>query len=171
MSSKNNIEVRFSEFALRINDLVCKHCGGDRYAFADRIKVAYDSVRRWCNGNNLPNGSQLITIGTEFKTSIDWLLTGREPEANFMCGWDEEVQEACRAVKEILESKNGVIVPALLSNLAAFKHAVKNDDALEDKKRIKDLEEEVKRMRKLLDQDFSGAACAEDGSRLKKKQM
>jgi len=115
----------------------------------------------------------LLSIYEKFNSDPTWLLTGKEPEADFMCDWSPEVIAACRTVKEIFDSGDEVIVPALLGSLPAMKEAVdrkKKGDKKKDK-RIKDLEGDVKRLRKLLEQDFDGAAGAEDGSRLKKKLM
>ena len=168
MSSKNKRILATDEFIININKLA--HNIGGKKLFAAEVDVSYDTVRRWCLGEFMPGGLELVKISKKFDVSIDWLVNGKESTAGFMCGWNEEVQEACRAVKEILESKNKGIVPTLLSNLAAFRQAVRNDDASKDK-RINHLEEDVKRLRKLLEQDFDGAACVEDGSRLKKKLM
>ena len=115
----------------------------------------------------------MLSIYEKFNSDPTWLLTGKEPEADFMCDWSPEVIAACRTVKEIFDSGDEVIVPALLGSLPAMKEAVdrkKKGDKKKDK-RIKDLEGDVKRLRKLLEQDFDSAAGAEDGSRLKKKLM
>lgn len=52
--------------------------GRNKAQFARDIGVSYESVRRWCNGQTLPDGGDLITIARVLNISLDWLLLGRK---------------------------------------------------------------------------------------------
>jgi len=60
----------------------------------------------------------------------------------FMCGWDENAIEYCKALKEILDSGDKIARAAILSNIDAFKESV------DRKKRIDVLEEDVRELKK-----------------------
>lgn len=77
MSRKKTNKPDIFLFTNNINVLAIDN--GGKYAFAEKLGVVYDSVRRWCNGDNLPDGNQLMLIHNKFGISIDWLLTGKEP--------------------------------------------------------------------------------------------
>lgn len=152
MSRKKANKSDYSSFAKNINTL-CVDNGG-KYAFADALGVVYDSVRRWCNGENIPDGDTLLAIHEKFNVSIDWLLTGKESvetsAEQFMCGWKPEVREACRTVRKILESSDRVTSEALLMNINAFEMSIEKDKTrdqlLADIERMKRDIEELKRV-------------------------
>lgn len=120
-----------------------------RYVFADMIEVTYDSVRRWCNGEGLPTGTQLLKISEIYKVSIDWLLTGKY-SSGAMQDWHPEIQEACRAVKKILESKDKTTALALKTNISAFEQSLtRHDDNEKLKKDIDKLKKEFNHLKKV----------------------
>jgi transcriptional regulator with XRE-family HTH domain len=145
MSRKKTNKSYNSLFASNISKLASDN--GGKYAFAEAIGVVYDSVRRWCNGDNLPDGKQLMLIHEKFGVSLDWLVIGigpqkaavagiAEQEAGYGCesldSWPEDIKNACRQLREILLSDHPVIKPALLSNLAAFQHSVSKEKSQEE---------------------------------------
>lgn len=66
---------------------------------------------------------------------------GKEVD-DFMCGWDEKSRAACMKLKEILDSDDKFAVPAILSNLDAFRDSVDKTD------RIKKIEAAVIELKK-----------------------
>lgn len=138
-------------FAFNINKLA-KIYGG-KYALADKIGVNYDSVRRWCNGDNLPDGQTLLKLQDIFHVSIDWLLTGKsssESKCPFCGDLSKNTREAIIILNEIFESKDEEIIPALQANLAAFHSAVKRTVVIRElREDVKLLKSEVKHLKML----------------------
>lgn len=92
------------------------------------------------NLGRVPEWDQLVKISNVSNISIDWLLTGKGT-ANQGCSAErcsEEVQRACTTLREIMISDVPVVKDALISNLAAFQHSIKQEQ------RIKYLEEMIK---------------------------
>jgi transcriptional regulator with XRE-family HTH domain len=147
-------------FSRNINILVNKNDG--RYCFADMLGITYDSVRRWCNGEGIPTGKQLLNIREIYNISIDWLLAGENLEpvylkvpeparAAFMVAEDGKygtsedecpvncegnLREICRSVKYVVED-DGEFADALKANIKAFKKSVELD------RRVKNLEQSI----------------------------
>jgi len=133
---------------------------GGKYAFADSLGVSYESVRRWCTGENLPDGKQLLAIQEKFDVSIDWLLNGKSPvpvkfsdieksramaEEAFLARLPEELKKAFNQVKEVLLSDHPLIKPVLLSNLDVYQHCVKTDKPRRKNDKLTD--DEIQRLR------------------------
>lgn len=158
MSSKKTNKQLFFLFSQNILDIIKEKCGDDKYEFAKKIEVHYDTVRRWSNGANLPDGGDLLKIKEKFGVSIDWLLTGAAKanvaektveESSVPYRADspraQELKRACQQVKNIILSNHPVIKPALLSNLAAFEYSIEKEMKQDEKikkinKRVKELE-------------------------------
>ena len=158
MSRKKTTITNNIIFVNNINIMVNKH--GGKYTFAKSIGVSYDAVRQWCNGENLPDGKRLLAIRDKFGVSIDALLSGSDPGQTYkpqiaettaeyggscvdsLDKWPEEVKNACRQMKKILESDHPVIKPALLSNLAAFQYSVDKEKSQDEE--IRKLNERLK---------------------------
>lgn len=147
--SRKKTEISFlTEFHKNINQLVIDN-GGDKRAFAEKIGVAYDTVLAWCNGENLPNGKQLIGIHEKFHCSLDWLLTGKTPEVGDVKTGSKEIQNAYKQLIAIMESDHPVIKPALLSNLAAFEYSITQEQY--QRKDIETLKTKVGLLERALD--------------------
>jgi len=178
MSRKKTNKSDYYLFSINISRIADEN--GGKYAFAEALGVVYDSVRRWCNGENLPDGQQLLSIRDKFGVSIDWLLTGADPtpvkitgvaesaseyNEDSMCGWPQEIKDACRQLKQILLSNHPVIKPALQSNLAAFQYSVEKEKSQDAEiqtlsRRIKYLEDYHTAER---DSGIDGAASSSTG--------
>jgi hypothetical protein len=104
---------------IRVDSLSAEKNGGG-YAFVDTLGNTCDSVRRRCDGEAVPEGKILLGIHEKYGVSIDWLLTGNDPAETFMDGLPEDIRALCRGVREILESGDDVIAPALKSDIAAY---------------------------------------------------
>jgi len=135
---------------------------GDKYIFAEAIGVSYESVRRWCNGENLPDGQQLLAIKEKLSVSTDWLLAGENPEPVYgkapeqgssalmvadhgkygtsdnecPVNCEGNLREICRSVKYVMED-DGEFADALKANIKAFKKSVELD------RRVKNLEQTI----------------------------
>lgn len=121
MSSKNTSNIEYKIFTSNIRQLVEK--AGGKKELSAIIGVNYDTVRRWCLGEFLPSGNQLLTIKEKFGISIDWLLTGREPGLEDL---PEEISKVMSDLKEILVNAPDVFVTSVLSNISAVKYAMQN---------------------------------------------
>lgn len=186
MSRKKTHKSRFSVFAENILSVIDELCGGDKKEFAGKIMVHYDTVRRWCNGNNLPEGNDLLLIQNNYGISIDWLFTGKgnryletvhmavnetPGEYAFMSDWKEDTKNACRDVKEILESDDEVSAFALRSNIAAFRDSVRRKgDITSQKKEISALKRRLQHLEKLLETDHSTGTEKAAGTGSNKKE-
>jgi transcriptional regulator with XRE-family HTH domain len=157
MSRKKTTIINNSPFVTNINILVDK--AGGKYDFADKIGVSYDAVRQWCIGENLPDGKRLLSISEKFGVSLDWLLTGKDAGAKFMATWPEDIVRACRDLKELIESNDAAILPALQTGLVAFRESVRRKadyDSL--KKRLDSVEKKLKYIEKLRDRSLEGSS-------------
>lgn len=85
-------------------------------------------VNNWRRRGTIP-WEELFNFSQREGVSFDWLLTG-EKENDFMCKWDEKSREACRKLKEIIDSDDKFAVPAILSNIDAFRDSVDKTDRL-----------------------------------------
>lgn len=157
MSRKKTVKTENNLFIKNINMLVDGF--GGKYEFAEAIGASYDAVRQWCIGQNLPSGDVLLTLREKLRLSIDWLLAGEEnypvgvglepPPAIGGPGWSAEDIRLGKQLKTILDSKHPVIVPAIVSNLAAFELSVEKEKKQDGeikrlKKRVGDLEESMR---------------------------
>lgn len=141
---KNVNIIYYASFANNISSLV--ESNGGRKIFAETIGVKYETIRNWCNGTRFPEGYQLLSIRDKYGISIDALLTSSDPEliytpkvsesqaeygacADSLDKWPDDIKNACRQVKKILQSDHPVIKPALLSNLAAFQYSVDKEES------------------------------------------
>lgn len=141
---KNVNIIYYASFANNISSLV--ESNGGRKIFAETIGVKYETIRNWCNGTRFPEGYQLLSIRDKYGISIDALLTSSDPEliytpkvsesqaeygacAESLDKWPDDIKNACRQVKKILQSDHPVIKPALLSNLAAFQYSVDKEES------------------------------------------
>lgn len=161
-------------FLSNIRYLINRDCGGVAATFNDKIEQR-DAVTRWKKPDTIPNTTALFAICEKFNCSFDWLFAehnyddeNAESDAtinikekqnrhnddtpDFLCDCKQETIEACKDVKEIMESGNKVIVPALLSNLAAFKHGIRQD------KRIDQLDSEISHLKQLHEGSQAGAS-------------
>lgn len=120
MSREKTNKSLFPVFSDNINALIVDKCRGDKKLFAGTVGVAYDTVRRWCNGENLPDGKDLLSVHNKFDVSIDGLITGKNPGESFMCDWSDDMKETCKTVKKILESEDKETSDALRSSILAF---------------------------------------------------
>jgi len=130
MSRKITPKVEYLQFASKINMLIDEREGGSKEEFARKIGCSYETVRRWCLGNNLPDGAQMLELHRIYNVSLDRLLTDEKNKTGEMESWAVETQEACRTVKRIIESPDKKTAKALLSNLEAFSLSL---DRFEDK--------------------------------------
>ncbi len=125
-------------FLNNIRLLTDMHCQGVERVFNDKISQR-DAFTRWKKPGINPNFDAISKICEIFNCSFDWLLTGVDPGENFMCGWTEETQKACKAVKKILESGDEKTATALLQNIDAFETSVtRRDENKKNERRKKD---------------------------------
>lgn len=76
-NSNKSVSKEDKEFGERLYKIIPD---GNREEFAGNIGVKYETVRIWCKGKNLPNGSQLVKINEKYNIDIHWLLTGKQFE-------------------------------------------------------------------------------------------
>ncbi len=135
MSRKKADKSSYPIFASTFSGLVERN--GGRNAVAEDLGVTYDTVRRWCNGEGLPEGKLLMAIHEKYDVSIDYLLTGSDPAVLFMDAWPKEIREECVNLHEILASGDPVVVPAIKSNITAFLTSIRKTQHLQpDMERI-----------------------------------
>lgn len=148
-------------FVSNINKLISD--AGGVFEFANMIGSDKETVRKWSKGSSLPRSSELLKIvAIRPDISLDWLLLGKDSSQEFMCEWNEEAVEACKALKEIIESGDAVAKAAIMSNLLAFRESIKKN------KRIDQLEKDVRELKK---RRSAGSSVADPGGIIEKKAM
>lgn|GEM_PF-3350083 len=144
MSRKKTHKSDYILFAKNISKIVSDN--GGKYAVAAALNVVYDSIRRWCKGENLPDGQQLLAIRDKFNVSIDWLFTGTRPYAvpadlindhrvrehrcEFCTTISEETKEICTKVKNIIESEHPIIVHGIKVAIEVLEDAIKQTEEI-----------------------------------------
>lgn len=148
MSRDKNVKISYPEFSKSINTLISQYCEGDKKAFAAELGVHYDSVRRWSNGNDLPNGPILVEIHKKYNVSLDWLLTGLSAEdAAIVADGSEDAKLAYLTVKRIFEGAEPTTIMALKMFLSMVDQSVVR--SVEIKRDMEVLKEEVKHLKKI----------------------
>lgn len=137
-------------FIINIEKLIADKHGGYAAPFNRNIGQR-DAVTRWKTGKFKPSLDVLLKITQLYEVSLDWLLTGENPNiSDTMSTWPEDVRDACLKAKEIIESKDPVVTPVLMSNIAAFYDAIKQkEDNRVLAKKVDDLQKEVEYIKKI----------------------
>ena len=120
MSTKKTKKFVSPAITARIKEIV----GPDKKAFAKKSGISYEVIRLWWNGDYLPTVEFLLKLN-KCNIDINWLLTGKDQQNNFMCGWPEETIRVCNELKEILDNGEKDEVDQVLS---AIKQAQKIRD-------------------------------------------
>jgi len=117
-------------------------------------------------GRHNPSLQYIIAVAKFTQKPIEWYLYGETVKpltisetpsgygscADSLDNWPDEIKNACRQMKKILDSDHPVIRPALLSNLAAFEYSVDKEKSQDEEikkinKRLKRLEVENKELK------------------------
>jgi transcriptional regulator with XRE-family HTH domain len=98
LSTKKTKKFVSPAITARIKEIV----GPDKKAFAKKSGISYEVIRLWWNGDYLPTVEFLLKLN-KCNIDINWLLTGKDQQNNFMCGWPDEVVRVCNELKEILD--------------------------------------------------------------------
>lgn len=117
---QNNVQARLklliSELGFNIKD------------FAGRCAIPYHTVQDYLAGKSMPGGENLQKIATEFRVSVDWLLTG---EGNMKRGYQLPGEEKPATLAEKVDIYNDKedrdlteIVDILKNDLPEAKRAV-----------------------------------------------
>ena len=57
-----------------------KQQGLSQEELADRLGLSRQAIGKWESGSSMPSIDNLIELSSILQTSVDYLLTGREPE-------------------------------------------------------------------------------------------
>lgn len=154
MSRKKTVITEYQVFAANMRKLVKLYANDNKEYFGELVGCKYDTVLSWCKGEYLPGGAQLISIHKNCgNVSIDWLLTGQDTGEKMMAEWSVETQDACRAVKRIIESPDTKTAKALLSNLEAFSLSLdRYESEINHEKKLNDLDKSNKSLKKEFDE-------------------
>jgi hypothetical protein len=185
MASKN------TEFTERFKRAI-KITGLEYPEFAIKSKIHYPTLMNYLVPKGIgrvPEWDQLVKLAKSLETTTDWLLTGqgsmraKAPEIKeqrdqygtplqpcpFCGGMSEEIKKLCKTMKEIVDSKHPVIVPALLSNLEAFKYSVDKERKQDDD--IDKLKREVRHLKTLMSADMNTGSGRAAGAGMRKRKM
>lgn len=116
MSTKKTKKFVNPAITARIKEIV----GPDKKSFAKKSGISYEVIRLWWNGDYLPTVEFLLKLN-KCNIDINWLLTGKEQQNNFMCGWDEKAIKLCNELKEILDNGGEEEKTAVLSAIGQAK--------------------------------------------------
>lgn len=169
MSSKKFII--WNLFSKRLKDLIKSRLKISQKTFSDIVGVSENYLSMVLNEKSGPSADMIAGIYLHYNDYLEWLLTGDETRTALLkateamprygdagdhrcefCGdMPDEIKKLCKTLKEIVDSKHPVIVPALLSNLEAFKYSVDKERKQDDD--IQKLKDKVRHLEKLLDPD------------------
>lgn len=115
------------------------------------VDVSVQTINKYERGHRIPDANVIVRLLDIFGCDANWLLIGKESASpDPMMTWPEDVRDACLKAKEIIESKDPVITPVLMSNIAAFYDAIKQkEDNRGLAKKVDDLQKEVEYIKKI----------------------
>lgn len=151
---RKRIEIDKDQYAKR---------GKDWAEYIGILPTAISNFHRKKNPRN-PSFEYILAVAYKTKKPIEWYLYGTQEEGkpSDIKQTDLVVQEEfklwgtqltdediiyCTQLKRIFDSKHPVIVPMIISNLAAFEHIV-NEEEKKDRK-VKNLEKRIESLEKL----------------------
>ncbi len=121
----------------RLIAILRKSKGWTQVELAEKLQVSDKTISKWESGAGLPEISQFPTMSKLFDVSIDYLMTGKEPEKEILtiskselCAKNDDVSLA-EEVKDLSNDENGKnIVDYILQyqSLNAFKKLCEIDD-------------------------------------------
>jgi hypothetical protein len=124
-------------FVKNVLNLVDKYCDGSQKKFNDAI-AHRDAVTKWKKRRERPSLEVFLRIPDKFSCSLDWLLTGKEPDTTVPSTYNKKNKELHDKVETILNSET-TYSGALTDNIHAFHQAVEKDaEAMKYKKIIDD---------------------------------
>jgi hypothetical protein len=126
--------------AMLIDDILSRiqnHLGTTHDADVARaLNVQQQNVSGWRRRGTIP-WAELHAFAMGHGVPLDWLFKGDDS----LCSIDEPTRQAMLAVKEIMESKDPCVVPALQANLIAFQMSVRaNKENAEIKEKTRQVE-------------------------------
>lgn len=90
-----------------------KSKGWTQVELAEKLQVSDKTISKWESGAGLPEISQFPTMSKLFDVSIDYLMTGKEPEKEILtiskselCAKNDDVSLA-EEVKDLSNDENG----------------------------------------------------------------
>jgi transcriptional regulator with XRE-family HTH domain len=136
-------------------------------------------------GKHNPSLQYIIAVARVTGKPVEWYLYGdkaapriheqtgtygRQEHPCHFCGdMPDNIKALCKSMKEIVESNHPVIVPALMSNLEAFKYSVKKEQKQDED--LRKLKEKVRHHEKLLSSDQVTGTGRAAGTGMQKKKM
>ncbi|WP_035605092.1 helix-turn-helix domain-containing protein [Haloferula sp. BvORR071] len=67
------------DFTSRLNSAI-ERTGMNQSRFAEKAGVGTSLISKWLAGTQMPKSEQLLSLATTAGVSMEWLLTGRQPE-------------------------------------------------------------------------------------------
>lgn len=143
--------------------------GKDWAKYIGLLPTAISNFHRKKNPRN-PSFEYILAVSYKTKKPAEWYLYGipaeqekqqevvkadLDSERPEFCGteWTEEDILYCKQLKRILDSKHPVIIPMLVSNLAALEHLV-NEEKKKSRK-IKNLEKRIEYLEALNEKELN----------------
>lgn len=100
------------EFVDRI-DLKLKEKGIKRFSFCEDMNITHSALTDWSKRGTIPSADTVLKIANYLNVSMEWLLTGRNPE-----GITDEEAELLRRYRT-LDARDKSVVTVLLNALAS----------------------------------------------------
>ena len=169
---KIDLDFDFGEIRERIErDFRGKY---NQVEWANNVKVTQGLVsnvhKKDKNKRSNPSLEYVIAVARFTGKPVEWYLYGTpaeqekqqevvkadlDSERPEFCGteWTEEDILYCKQLKRILDSKHPVIIPMLVSNLAAFEHLV-NEEKKKSRK-VKNLEKRIEYLEALNEKELN----------------
>ncbi|RJX35629.1 MAG: hypothetical protein C4525_02965 [Desulfarculus sp.] len=128
----------FRAVALRLKQFIAENYQGKWTVFAKKCGVVSGSVKPWLDGKSLPSGKHLARMAMA-GVPIDWLLTGRKPEAPPA----SDPADTARLRKELGDALTRI-------DALTIQHNAASQSSTQQARRALDLEEQVERLQRQL---------------------
>jgi DNA-binding XRE family transcriptional regulator len=169
---KIELGLDFSEIRKRIEIDMSQYRAG---MWAKMIGVKTNSISNihGKKGKANPSLEYVTAVARVTGKPIEWYLYGTQPgeapperHCKFCGDMSDEIKKLCITLKDIIDSKHPVIVPALLSNLEAFKYSVDKERKQDDD--IDKLKREVRHLKTLMSSETHSGSGKAAGAGMRK---
>ena len=98
-----------------IFEMLCEKNGVTPYKVGKETKIATSTLSDWKNGKSTPKQDKLKLIAEFFNVSVDFLMTGEEPEKPEIPGFEPEHLELIELYSKLNEEQKSAILNMMRS--------------------------------------------------------
>ena len=141
--SSNIFSINILDILARVGEIINSNKNID---IAHTLGVGPQTCSNWKKRNAIP-WDELFNFSQQYGVPYTWLITGIKTQEVTQCptcgNWSDEVKEACRKLREILESGDEKAKITILNNLDLIRGSVTKRAGRKSKKALPESQAEV----------------------------